>query len=45
MTPQEIVWGCRDLRNIILQKSFHLVKKYYINICRCYEKLLIGKKR
>ena len=39
MNPQDIVWGSVDLRNYILQKLYKEIKRYYINICKCYEKL------
>ncbi len=42
-TPQHTVWSCRDLRVLILQKSFQEINKYYINICKCYEKFFFKK--
>ena len=42
-SPQEQVWSCNDLKSYILKMSYEQVNKYYVNICKCYERLFFKK--
>lgn len=42
-SPQEKVWGSRDLREYILKKLRNEINKYYVNICKHYERLFFKK--